>query len=233
MDQNLTSTEKVLRLAPEGFSALAGLIDNSIQDAVYWLGKEREDFIDPYEAHTRIRGTILQAETHRNRRASSAAGKPTPLEELGIRLEGGPSLSIIARVVGAPGEIRIMQRPRTVVEVEMLGPEGLFEQDHGPLYLFYTERSGCLGSLTLVESYTDRNDFFLKGCEATDQHEVPLGAMVAPGSSTTTDELSEFFRQTTGQLTSDVDTERPDEIDTESESSVEDDELPREGTTDS
>lgn len=223
METILTSTERVLKLAPEGFSALAGLIDNSIQEAMGWLDKEREGFIDPYEAHTRIRGRVLQAETHINRRAALASDKPTRLEELGVRIEGGPSLSIIAKVAGVQGNIRIMQRPRSVVNVQIIGHEGLFEPEYGPMYLFYTERGGCLNSLTLVESYSNRNEFFLKGCEAVDQHEVPRTAMAAPTSTAKTDELSEFFRQAPGKYT---------ETSKEAEWAAENDSLPREGTTD-
>jgi hypothetical protein len=224
METNLTSTERVLKLAPEGFSALAGLIDNSIQEAMGWLVKEREGFIDAYEVHTRIRGRILQTETHVNRRAAMAADKPTRLEELGVRLEGGPSLSIIAKVAGVAGDIRIMQRPRNVVNVQMVGPEGLFEPEYGPMYLFYTERGGCLHTLTLVETYTNKIDFFLKGCEAVDQHAVPRAAMVAPTSNATaTDELSEFFRQVPDKYT---------QASGDATGTTDHDSLPREGTTD-
>lgn len=224
MATNLTSTERVLKLAPEGLSALAGLMDNSIQEAMGWLYKEREDFIDASEVQTRIRSTILQTETHINRRAALAAGRPTRLEELGVRLEGGPSCSIIARIVGVPGHIRIMHRPRTVVPTQMVGPEGLFEPEFGPLYLFYTERGGCLDTLTLVESYTSRDDFFLKGCQAVDLHEVPRTVMSAPTSTVKTDELSDLFRQVPEKLA-----REKDEATTWAAEAAS---LPREGTTD-
>lgn len=223
METILTSTERVLKHAPEGFSALAELIDNSIQEAMGWLGKEREGFVDPYEANTRIRGRILQAETYINRRAVLASGKPTHLEELGVRIEGGPSLSIIAKVAGFQGDIRIMQRPRSVVDAQIIGPEGLFEPEHGPMYLFYTERGGCLNSLTLVESYSNRNEFFLKGCAAVDQCEVPRMAVTTPIITAKTDELSDLFRQAPTKFT---------ESSKAAEWAAENDPLPLVGTTD-